>query len=62
MQVPINMDPLYLLEGGIIMSADLRLLKIVLIIQTSCSGSSEDIDEESTSSLVHAADICLGMG
>lgn len=62
MQVPINMDPLYLLGGDIIMSADFRLLKIVLVIQTSYSGSSADIDEESTSSLVPAAGICLGMG
>jgi len=62
MQVPVIMDPLYVLEGGMIMSADFRLLRIVLVIQTSCSGSSEHMDEESASSLIPAAGTCLRMG
>lgn len=62
MQVPVSMDPLYVLEGGMIMSTDFRLLKIVLVIPTSCSGSAADMDEESASSLIPAAGTCLRIG
>jgi len=45
--------------GRMTILSDFRLLKIIHVIQTSCSGSSADSDEKGASTLTPAAVNCL---
>lgn len=59
-KVELRSQPFCLLAGGMIISSDFRLLKIMHAIQTICSGSA-DSDEKGASSLTPAASNCLRM-